>query len=307
MTVLSPTLAPGGRLSANLICMASMLVWSAGLPAAELVIPHIPPLPMTALRTGLAALVLLPIWWLVDGAAAVREAPWGRGIVVGGICLGLGALLLVIAQGRTDPVTVAVITATMPVVGIALECLLDGRRLTGALILGLLLGLAGGILAYGGGAAGLTLGWGAVAAFGSVLAFTWGSRATVTAFPRLTPLGRTALTVSGAAIAATLIAGTHMALGGPGPDWARLGPTEWGALSVYGIGSLAVSQILWIVAVGRLGIGVSSLHSNAVPFYVMLILLAFGQGWNWTQAGGAAIVALGVLVAQGVIRLPGRA
>lgn len=299
------TARTSGALSANLICMASMLVWSAGLPAAELVIPHIPPLPMTALRTGLAALVLLPIWWLAEGGRVVLSADWPRGIAVGGVCLGLGALFLVIAQGLTDPVTVAVITATMPVVGIALECLLDGRRLTAALLLGLGLGLVGGVIAYGGGAAGLTLGWGAAAAFGSVLAFTWGSRATVAQFPHLTPLARTALTVTGAAIASAVIAGGHMALGGAGPDWARLGLPEWGALAVYGIGSLAISQILWIVAVGRLGIGLSALHSNAVPFYVMLILLAFGQGWNWVQAGGAVLVAAGVLVAQGLVRLPG--
>lgn len=296
---------PGGPLGANLICMASMLVWAAGLPAADLVIPLIPALPLTALRIGLAALVLLPLWWLVEGTAALRRADWGRGVAVGGVALGLGALLLVTAQGLTDAVTVAVITALMPVVGIALECLLDGRRLTLVLVLGLLLGLAGGLMAYGGGAAGLRLGWGAVAAFGSVLAFTRGSRATVTAFPDLTPLGRTAITVTGAAGAAALIAIGSVALGGGAPDWSRLGLPEWGALAVYGIGSLAISQILWIIAVGRLGVGLASLHSNAVPFYVMVILLAFGRGWNWTQAAGAAVVVAGVLVAQGVIRLPG--
>jgi hypothetical protein len=42
---------------------------------------------------------------------------------------------------------------------------------------------------------------------------------------------------------------------------------------------------------------------NATPFYVMIILFAMGGAWNWTQAFAAAIVGLGVLVAQGVIRL----
>ena len=69
------------------------------------------------------------------------------------------------------------------------------------------------------------------------------------------------------------------------------------------VGSLALSQVLWIKSVGRLGIGLAALHINAAPFYVMLILFAFGAPWNWTQALGAAIVGLGVLVAQGVIPL----
>jgi hypothetical protein len=58
------------------------------------------------------------------------------------------------------------------------------------------------------------------------------------------------------------------------------------------------------MAVGQLGIGLSSLHMNAVPFYVMIIMFALGAAWNWPQAYGAVIVALGVLIAQGLIRLP---
>ena len=78
--------------SANLICVASMLVWAAGLPAADLVIPLIPPIALTALRTGLAAAVLLLVWVLVEGAGPLRRANWGRGILVGGICIGLAAV-----------------------------------------------------------------------------------------------------------------------------------------------------------------------------------------------------------------------
>ncbi len=304
MTITTSHPARHGTLAANLICLASMLIWAAGLPAAQLVIPHIPPVTLTALRTLLAAAVLMPLWWAVDGARTIRSANWGRGIVVGGICIGLGAVLLVIAQAKTDPVTVAVIAAIMPVLGIALEVLLDGRKLTTALIIGLMLSLAGGFMAYGAGMGSLSLGIGALAALGSVLAFTWGSRATVTAFPELTPLGRTAITVTGAAIVSAIAALGYSAIGGPAADWAALGPREVSALAMFGIGSLAISQILWIVAVGRLGIGMSSLHMNAVPFYVMLILFILGQGWNWPQAFGAAVVGFGVLIAQGVIRLP---
>jgi hypothetical protein len=43
---------------------------------------------------------------------------------------------------------------------------------------------------------------------------------------------------------------------------------------------------------------------NAVPVYVMIIMFALGAGWNWPQAYGAVIVAIGVLIAQGLIRLP---
>jgi hypothetical protein len=47
----------------------------------------------------------------------------------------------------------------------------------------------------------------------------------------------------------------------------------------------------------------SSLHINATPFYVMLILFALGGSWDWTQALAAAVVGLGVLIAQGIVPL----
>lgn len=52
---------------------------------------------------------------------------------------------------------------------------------------------------------------------------------------------------------------------------------------------------------GAKGLGVlfASFHSNAVPFYVMIIMVfLFGDIWNWVQASGAFVVALGVIIAQ---------
>ena len=291
-------------LSANLICLASMLVWAAGLPAADLIIPLIPPLPLTAMRTGLAAAVLMLVWLMWEGWTPIRRANWGRGIIVGGICIGIGALLLVVGQALTDAVTVAIITATMPIEGIALEVLLDARRLTWPLIAGLLLSLLGGALALVQGGFNLDLGLGAIAAFAAVVAFTWGSRATVTAFPDLTNLGRTAITVTSGFACALVVSVAYAGFGGPPVQWAAIGWREIGALMLFGIGSLAVSQILWIVAVGRIGIGAASLHMNAVPFYVMIFAFALGAAWNWPQTIGAVVVVLGVLVAQGMLRWP---
>ncbi len=281
-----------------------MLVWAAGLPAADLVIPHIPPIALTALRTGLAGAVLMLVWVLVEGTGPIRRANWGRGILVGGICIGLGAVLLVIGQSYTDAVTVSIITATMPIIGIALEVLLDGRRITRPLVFGLLLSLAGGMIALAKGGFSLNLGLGALAAFASCCAFTWGSRATVTQFGDLTPLGRTAITVTGALIVMAILSIVWAVAGGAPVQWAALGWPEAGALVVFGIGSLALSQILWIVSVERLGIGAASLHMNAVPFYVMIIAFALGAQWSWLQTFGAVVVVLGVMIAQGMIRVP---
>lgn len=301
------THSPHGLALANLLCMLSMLVWSMGLPAADMLIGLVPPLPLTAARMTLACLCLLPVWWLREGTAVLRGAAWISGIAIGGGTLGLGAFLMVAGQGMTDAVTVAIISASMPVAGIGMEVLRDGRRLTPGLLIGLALSLAGGMLALDGRGASQGLGWGALLCFASVLVYTLGSRMSVTSFPGLTPLGRTTLTLCGAALVTTVAALTHAGLGGQQTQWARMAWPHLGALAVFAIGGMALSQLLWISAVGQLGIALSSLHINATPFYVMLMLYALGGRWSWNQAVAAAVVGLGVLIAQDLIPLSRKA
>jgi drug/metabolite transporter (DMT)-like permease len=290
-----------GLLVANLICLASMVIWAAGLPAADLIVPHMPPIALTAGRAVLAAAVLLPIWWLAEGTEVLARANWARGAWIGSVMLGLASVFVVIALTLTDAVTVAIVSAVMPVAGIALECLADRRPFTRALALGLILSVAGGLVALAGGVASLDLGLGALAALASVLAYTWGSRETVRAFPDLTPLGRSAVTVAGAAVVMVLAALADGLVRGAWPAWSAIGLPEFAGLLIFGVGSMALSQLLWIISVGRIGIGAASLHMNAVPFYVMAIVFLLGGPWNWAQTAGAVIVVAGALLAQGLL------
>jgi drug/metabolite transporter (DMT)-like permease len=293
-------------LTANLICMGSMLIWAAGLPAADHLIPLLVPEQLNALRMTLAASFLVSLWAAWEGTVPLKRTNWLKGIYVGSF-IGLGAWFLIKGQAIGGAVTAAVISSTLPVVAIALEMLLEGRKLTLALILGMLLSLAGGVMALDLDTGGMSLGWGAILCFGSVVSFAIGSRLTVTAFPHETPIGRTAVTLTGAAIAALIVAGGQWAMGQPAPDFSGWGAREIGSILLFSVGALGVSQIMWIMSVERLGIGLSALHINAAPFYVMLILFALGAGWDWAQAAAAAIVGLGVLIAQGIIPLPFRA
>ncbi len=294
-------------LTANLICMGSMLIWAAGLPAADHVIPLLVAEQLNALRMLLAGGFLVVVWAVFEGFAPLRATNWLKGIAVGSL-IGLGAWFLIKGQAIGGAVTAAVISSTLPVVGIALEVALDRRKVTLALILGLILSLAGGVMALdmgaGGVGGGLSLAWGAFLCFGSVVSFAIGSRLTVTAFPRETSLGRTAVTLTGAAIAALVVAGGQVGLGGDLPSFAAWGWKEIGAILLFSVGALGISQVMWIMSVERLGIGLSALHINAAPFYVMLILFALGGLWNWPQAFAAALVGLGVLIAQGILPLP---
>lgn len=306
-TTLPPSTAvqasPQSRLwVAHLICMLSMLIWAAGLPANSVLLPILPPLALASLRLSLAAAALVPFWLWREGAHVLRGADWRLGTGVGSL-IGAGSLLVILSQSRTDAVTVAVISSTLPVVGLTIEIFLDGRKLTFALILGVLFALAGGVVALGPSASGVSFGVGAVMCLVSVVLYALGSRLTVTSFPTLTPLGRSTVTLGGAAVTMAIVAlGAQTAGLVAAPDLRLMGLREWAALFVFAVGSLAISQVLWIMSVERLGIGMAALHINATPFYVMLIALAFGGGWSWWQVGGAALVGAGVIVAQGLPR-----
>ena len=70
-------------------------------------------------------------------------------------------------------------------------------------------------------------------------------------------------------------------------------------LLIFSIAAMAISQLLWIKAAGSLGILFASLHMNAIPFYVMIVMVIFFYAsWSWMQALGALIVGIGVVYSQ---------
>lgn len=290
-----------GALVANLTCMASMVIWATGLPAVDPLLDLVNPVALVAVRTGLAGIVLLAFWYLIEGAGPLRRAPWRSGMVIGALTIGLGAFLMLVGQKLSDPVTVAIISTTMPIVGLTIEGMLDRRRPDLPLIVGLALSIIGGAVALDLADAKPGFGFGALLCLGSTVTFTLGSRLTVTALPGMTPTGRSAVTVTGAGIGMVLAAAAYRLISGEPSGWGSLEPWHWFALVYYAIASMALSQVLWIAAVGSLGIAVASLHANATPFYVMLILFAFGAPWNWQQTIGALIVGTGVLIAQRIL------
>ncbi len=281
----------------NALGVASMLLWAAGFPAAEHLLDSWPPLTLITARFVLAVALLLPLWILLDGRAAVFGAKWGRGTVTGGICFGFGAYLLLLAQAYTDPVTVALIASTCPIAATLIEVFTGHRRLRRNFLLGLGASVVGGYVATGGGLS-ADLGVGASCAVASCFLFAWGSFAAVRDFPELSPVGRSTITLAGGCVATCLLVlGAH-AMGVDVMPSKPVDETQMSMLVVYAIAGMALSQVMFIASVGRLGVAVASFHINAAPFYVMLILLILGAAWSWPQAIGAAIVGLGVLLSQ---------
>lgn len=298
----SPLAAPGlterrSLATGNALGVASMIAWAAGFPAAELLLAAWPPIVLITARLIVAVGILVPIWILLDGFGAVRAARWGRGVIVGGMGFGLGTFLLLVAQSLTDPVTVALIASASPLAATLMEMAQGSRRLTGNFALGLLASVFGGIIATDA-LAPAALGLGAVCAIASVFLFAWGSMRAVQDFPDLSPVGRSTITLAGGMVAMTAATGAALAAGADILPHAAVTADQVGLLLIYALAGMALSQVMWIASVGRLGVAVASFHINVAPFYVMVIMASVGGGWSWAQAGGAAVVGLGVVLSQ---------
>ena len=301
MSNLAKTDAPTGadkQLRGNMLCVLAIALFATGFPAAEVLLNTWGPISLITIRAVLACALLVPIWIMVDGYKTVMAAPWSRALGIGVIGFGVGMVLLLVVQDITDPVSAALIAATMPVSAVLLEILFDGRKLTLNFAAGAVLVLVGGFIATGAELRGGTFGPAIVLGCFASMMFAWGSRQAVKGLPNMSSLGQTASTLVGAMLFCMITFAAFALMGWEGTHGAALGPSGWSLLIIYAWGAMALSQAFWLLGVSRLGIGIASFHLNASPFYVMLILLMTGGSWDWGRALGAALLGVGVVLAQ---------
>lgn len=284
-------------LGGNALAAAAMMTWAAGFPAAEVLLQTWPPVMLLAARLLLAAVGILLLWGMREGVQTVLRAPWRKGLMIGIFGFGASAYLIIQAQVLTNAVTAALICSAAPVIGGVLEMLQGQRRLGVRFALGAVATVIGGIIATSS-LSGAELGLGAAAAAAAITLYTWASSAAVRELPDLSPSGRSAVTICGGLILASVLTAGTAALGG---EWLPSAPVDGYQLQmllIFGLVSVMISQLLWLSAVERLGVALASFHTNLAPFYVMILMLFLGESWEWPQAIGAAVVGLGVIVAQ---------
>jgi drug/metabolite transporter (DMT)-like permease len=159
--------------------------------------------------------------------------------------------------------------------------------------------MMGGVLATGVRLSNGKFGLGALFCLLAIFLFAWATRKTTRDFQTLSSLGQTTITLVGAFFITLFVHGSFLVLGFGETEIGNMDSKHIMLLLIFSLPAIAMSQLLWIWAAGRLGILMASLHMNAVPFYVMLIVVMFlGDPWGWDQAMGGVLVATGVLLAQ---------
>ncbi|TLN03314.1 DMT family transporter, partial [bacterium] len=79
-------------------------------------------------------------------------------------------------------------------------------------------------------------------------------------------------------------------------QWDQVTPMIWMNVAILGIFASAIGFYLYLMAMDRLGVGMSSLYLNLIPIVTLLTgVLVMGETVTWGQGGGAALVIASVM------------
>ncbi len=136
--------APSGR--AALLLTIPPLLWSGNAVIGRLMVGQVPPFALSALRWGLALLLLAPLGWRVLATAERRAQLWQCRIhlsVLGGLGVGAYNALQYLALTTTSAVNATLILGSSPVWAMAIGALVYRERPHAAQGWGALLSIAG--------------------------------------------------------------------------------------------------------------------------------------------------------------------
>lgn len=269
------------------------VLWAAAYSLFQLLQEVLDAGTLATTRFGLAALVILAVWPWLPGRAPRGGDRW-RTVVMGVIVFCIAPRLQVAGVQQGNAGDAAILMAFDPVIVSVAAALFLREHVPGRTWAGCALGL--------GGVAVLTefwqpaFRWSGLAANALVLAsFACESTYTIVGKPLLARTHPIKL------LAVAIVAGTVVNLLIDGGAVARtipaLNPMHWLALGYLVILLTVVGYILWYYAVREMPVNLVALTVfMQPPAGVLFDLLLTGTEPRWSQLGGTACIALGLLV-----------
>ena len=287
----------------ELLLLAAL--WGASFLFMRLGAAEFGPVVLSALRVGLATLVLLPLlFWRRQ--AGVLRTHWRAVAVVGVVNSALPFVLFSTAALAINAGLSSIFNATAPLWGAVIAWLWLGDRLTRVRVVGLALGFAGVLwlawdsASFKPGAHGVSAAMAIAACLGATLCYGFAANYTKR---RLSGVSSLAV-ATGSQLAATV------ALALPALWWwpsVRPSAAAWASVAGLAVLCTAVAYLLYFRLIDRLG--------AARAITVTFLLPVFGTFWGALFLGerltpamllGCAVILLGTALTTGVLRWPVR-
>lgn len=275
--------------------------WGANVPVSKVMLSHFDLIPLTAIRTASAGIVLGLLLVMVEGARALRIDVGARRFLLLGLMMGSFFVLYTFGIQLSNPISAAAVQVAGPLVAAVTVKLVTGVRFDPGfgIALGLTL-LGGGILASGSflGSGPVTLGGGEIIVLASHALWTLYSLKAQAWFDRASQLHRAYVASLSSAGWLALLGAVLVAAG-----WASspLGVDDawiWTQLLLVGVFASGLGSFFWNVGASRLGVAIASLWVNLVPFFAVLWAMAYGFMPNIHQIVGGLVALTGVVYMQ---------
>ena len=289
--------APLGLLDLALLGVA--IIWGANFVVIKAAVTEFQPLAFTALRFGLATLLLLPALRTAAPGPAYTRSGWVR--------LGLLALvgnvlfqpMATLGLSLTTATNAALIISSAPAWVAVLGHLFGVERLGRRAWLGVGLSAVGLALVVAGDGAGLSLARENMLGnlFSLLAALGWAGSTLMTR-----PLVARHSTHSVVVLSNLLAVPALVLLAVPGfiaQDWGAISLAGWLALSLSAVLSICLAYSVWVKGVQRLGSTRTALYGNLVPVFAALAGVIFlGEHLTLVQVSGAVLVFVGIALAR---------
>ena len=287
------------RSTLELVLLAAL--WGASFLFMRVAAPELGPVPLMALRVGIAAVLLLPALALARGVGHLR----GRLVpltVVGLLNSALPFCLLAYASLSVTAGLASILNATSPLWGGLVAHLWLKDRLTPSRTAGLVVGFGGvaflvwGRASFRPGGAGLAV----VAALLATLSYGVAASYTKRRLSGVNPLAVAAGSQAAAAVLLLPLAALVWPAG-------QVSGRAW--LSVVLLGTLctAAAYVLYFRLIAAVGPARAIAVTFLIPpFAILWGALFLGEAVTARMLAGAAIVVAGTVLATGMVSLPGR-
>ncbi len=275
--------------------------WGANVPISKVMLAYFDVIPMSAIRTLVASVILAVLLVLVEGVSTLRIDLGFRRFALLGLMMSGFFVVYTLGIQFSNPITAAAVAVAAPLVSAVTVRLVTGLRFDPGFPVALVLTLlGGGILAsstlVGSGA--VTFGGGEIIVLLSGSLWTLYSIKAQAWFDRASQLHRTYVASLSAFAWMLVLSLVLSALG-----WSRspLDVTDgwaWAQLLAVALFGSSLGSYFWNIGASRLGVAVASLWVNLVPFFAVLWSMAYGFVPNLYQIVGGLVALSGVVYMQ---------
>jgi drug/metabolite transporter (DMT)-like permease len=294
-----------GRTTSGVVfATATAVIWGGQFVVGKSALSRVDAFPLTAIRYGIAAVLLLALLVAVEGWAALRLDGQGRRLFLLG-SLGFAGFNLLAYTGleHARPQSASLIVALGPLITAIVLWLRDGTRPARMTAVALVVAIAGVALVVSGGDPATivngSVGWGDGLVLLGVISFVFYTLGAAR-HAELSPLRYTALTAAlgWITIAAAALVATVTGLVAS-PSAADIGAVTPEILYLAIPGAL-IAVLTWNAAVSRIGPQNVSLIGNLIPVTTFAIEIVRGYRPSGLELVGAGL-ALGALAANNLV------